>query len=392
MSRAADKPRAAAWLGVAVFLVAVNLRPAVASFGPLVTDVRDGLGLSDVSISVLTSLPVVCFGALAPLGPWLTRRIGMARAVAVCCAAIGVGLLIRIGPDAATMFTGTLVAAGAIAALNVILPALIKRDFPQHTGVMMGLYTLALTGSAAIAAGLSVPLTHAIGHGWRGGLGIWAGLAAIALLVWLPELRVAGADAVAAVAPRGLLRDRVAWMVTIYFGFQSLSFYAVLTWLPTLFQDHGLSESHAGALLSLSAAVQAPVALGLPALAIRLRSQTPLLIGAVLLTAGGLLALLLAPMAAPYLWVIILGVGQGASFPLGLTLIVLRTRTPAMTQQLSSMSQGFGYLIAAGGPLLTGLLHSVTGHWTVPLAVLIALLAPQLIAGFAVTRPGFAGD
>jgi CP family cyanate transporter-like MFS transporter len=312
--------------------------------------------------------------------------------VAVYCAAIGVGLLVRIGPDAATMFTGTLVAAGAIAALNVILPALIKRDFPRHTGVMMGLYTLALTGSAAIAAGLSVPLTHAIGHGWRGGLGIWAALAAVALLVWLPELRVAGADAVAAVAPRGLLRDRIAWMVTIYFGFQSLSFYAMLTWLPTLYQDHGLSESHAGALLSLSAAVQTPVALGLPALAIRLRTQTPLLVGSVLLTAGGLLALLVAPMASPYLWVVILGLGQGASFPLGLTLMVLRTRTPAVTQQLSSMSQGFGYLIAAVGPLLTGLLHSLTGHWTVPLAVLIALLAPQAIAGFAVARPGFAGD
>jgi CP family cyanate transporter-like MFS transporter len=373
-------------------LVAVNLRPAVASIGPLVTDVRDGLRLSGVSISVLTSLPVVCFGALAPLGPWLTRRVGMARAVAVFCAAIGAGLVIRIGPDAATMFLGTLVAAGAIAALNVLLPALIKRDFPQHTGVMMGLYTLALTGSAAIAAGLTVPLTHAIGHGWRGGLGIWAALAAIALLMWLPELRAAGSDAVEVVAPRGMLRDRIAWMVTIYFGFQSLSFYAVLTWLPTLFQDHGLSEGHAGALLSVSAAVQAPVALGLPALAIRLRTQTPLLIGSVLLTGGGLLALLIAPMAAPYLWVIILGIGQGASFPLGLTLMVLRTRTPAATQALSSMSQGFGYLIAAGGPLLAGLLHSVTGHWTVPLAVLIALLAPQAIAGFAVARPGFAGD
>ena len=311
MRATADRPRAAVWLGVAVFLVAMNLRPAIASFGPLVTDIRDGLGLSGVSVSVLTSLPVVCFGALAPIGPWLTRRIGMARAVAVFCAAIGVGLVVRIGPDAATMFTGTLVAAGAMAALNVILPALIKRDFPQHTGVMMGFYTLALTGSAAAAAGLTVPLTHALGHGWRGGLGVWAALAAFALLVWLPEVRAAGADAIAAVASRGLLRDRVAWMVTIYFGFQSLSFYAVLTWLPALFQDHGLSESHAGALLSVSAAVQAPLSLGLPSLAIRLRTQTSLLLGSVLLTAGGLLALLVAPMAAPYVWVIILGIGQG---------------------------------------------------------------------------------
>ncbi|HEX7106712.1 MAG TPA: MFS transporter [Acidothermaceae bacterium] len=387
-----SRPRAAGWLGVAVFLVALNLRPAVASIGPLVAEVRDGLRLTGVGISVLTSLPVLCFGALAPLGPWLTRRIGMARAVAVLSAAIGVGLLVRIGPDAITMFAGTLVAAGAIAALNVILPALIKRDFPRHTGVMMGLYTLALTGSAAIAAGLTVPLTNAIDHGWRGGLGIWAALSAVALLMWLPELRVAGSDALALVAPRGMLRDRVAWLVTVFFGLQSLVFYATLTWLPTLFRDHGLSESHAGALLAVSAAVQAPVSLGLPALAIRLRNQTSLLLGSVLLTGGGLLALLLAPMAAPYLWVVILGLGQGASFPLALTLMVLRTRNPAATQALSSMSQGLGYLIAAGGPLLAGLLHSVTGNWTVPLAVLIGLLVPQTIAGLAVSRPGYAGD
>lgn len=371
--------------------MSANLRPAVASIGPLVTDVRDGLRLSGFGISVLTSLPVVCFGALAPLGPWLTRRLGMARAVAVFCAAIGVGLLIRIGPDVATMFLGTLVAAGAIAALNVIMPALIKRDFPQHTGVMMGLYTLSLTGSAAVAAGLTVPLTHAIGHGWRGGLGIWAALAAVALLVWLPEVRAAGSDAVEVVTSRGMLRDRIAWMVTLYFGFQSLSFYAVLTWLPTLFEDHGVSDSHAGALLSLCAATQAPVALVTPAIASRLRDQTSLLVVSVLLTAGGLLALLVAPMAAPYLWVIILGLGQGMSFPLVLTLMVLRTRTPADTQALSSMSQGFGYLIAAGGPLLTGLLHSLTGHWTVPLAVLIAVVIPQAVTGFVASRPGFAG-
>jgi CP family cyanate transporter-like MFS transporter len=373
-------------------LVALNLRPAVASIGPLVAEVRDGLRLTGVGISVLTSLPVLCFGALAPLGPWLTRRIGMARAVAVLSAAIGVGLLVRIGPYAITMFAGTLVAAGAIAALNVILPALIKRDFPRHTGVMMGLYTLALTGSAAIAAGLTVPLTNAIDHGWRGGLGIWAALSAVALLMWLPELRVAGSDALALVAPRGMLRDRVAWLVTVFFGLQSRVFYATLTWLPTLFRDRGLSESHAGALLAVSAAVQAPVSLGLPALAIRLRNQTSLLLGSVLLTGGGLLALLLAPMAAPYLWVVILGLGQGASFPLALTLMVLRTRNPAATQALSSMSQGLGYLIAAGGPLLAGLLHSVTGNWTVPLAVLIGLLVPQTIAGLAVSRPGYAGD
>jgi len=380
------------WLAIAVALVAANLRPAVASIGPVIDDVRDGLHLSSLSVSILTSLPVVCFGALAPLGPWLTRRIGMARAVGVFCVLIAVGLVVRIGPDAATMYGGTLIVAAGIAALNVLIPVLIKQDFPHRTGSMMGVYTLSLTGAAAVAAGLTVPVGDAIGHGWRGGLGVWAVLALVAILFWVPQIRAAGEARVVTAAASGLFRDRIAWLMTIYFGFQSLSFYAMLTWLPSVFEAHGVDASHAGALLSVSTAVQAPVALATPALAMRLHRQTSLVIGTVVFTGLGLLAVLLFPMGAPYVWVIVLGIGQGASFPLVLTLMVLRTRTSDVTQQLSSMAQGVGYLIAAAGPLLAGILHSVSGHWTLPLAVLIALLVPQGLAGYAVARPGFAGE
>lgn len=375
-----------------MFLVAANLRPAVASIGPVLTDIRDSLQLSSFTLAILTALPVVCFGALAPLGPWLARRVGLARAIGYLVGAILLGLLIRIGPDAATLFAGTLVAAAGIAAANVLLPALIKQEYPHRTGLMMGVYTLALTGSAAAAAGLTVPLGHLLGGGWRYGLGIWAVLAGVALIMWAPQTRAGGSTLVQALAPGALLRDRTAWLVTVYFGLQSLSFYAVLTWLPTLFQDHGYSAGHAGALMSLSAAVQTPVALTLPAIAVRMRNQAWLVVAAALLTALGLLGLLIAPIAAPYLWVIVLGLGQGASFPLGLTLIVVRTRTPEATQHLSAMTQGFGYLIAAIGPLVVGSLHALTGHWTIPLVVLIAVVVPQAIAGCAASRPGFAGD
>jgi MFS transporter, CP family, cyanate transporter len=383
--------RSPTWLAIAIFLVAANLRPAVASVGPVLTDIRHSLHLSSPGLAILTSLPVVCFGALAPLGPWLSRRIGLVRAIGCYATLILIGLLVRIGPDAGTLFAGTLVIAAGIAAANVLIPALIKQEFPDRTGHMMGLYTLALTGSAALAAGLTVPLQQALGGGWRDGLGGWAVLAAIALVVWVPQLGVDPEAKVGRVFLRGLLRDRVAWMVTLYFGLQSLSFYAVLTWLPTIFEDHAASAGHAGALLSLSTAVQAPIALTVPALAIRLRSPAILVVGSATFTGLGLVALLAFPMAAPYLWVILLGIGQGAAFPVGLTLVVLRSRTPAVTQQLSSMSQGLGYLIAALGPLFTGMFHAMTGTWTLSFAILLALLVPQAVFGVAASKRRYAG-
>lgn len=360
--------------------------------GPVLHDIGDSLHLSSWALSLLTALPVVCFGLLAPLGPWLSRRIGMVRAIGCFLGLILVGLLVRIGPDAATLFTGTLVIAAGIAAANVLLPALVKREFPTRTGAMMGVYTLAVTGSAAVGAGLTVPLQHVLGGSWRAALGIWTALAAFALVLWTPHLGVDPEARAEPFALGGLLRDRVGWMVTLYFGLQSLSFYAVLTWLPTLFEDHGLSDSAAGGLLSLSTAVQMPAALLVPTLALRMRTTTPLVIVSVALTGLGLLSLLMLPMAAPYGWVIILGVGQGAAFPIGLTLFVLRSRTSEVTQQLSAMAQGIGYLIAALGPFLVGILRAVTGGWSLSLVVLAVLLLPQAVFGVAASKPRFAGD
>jgi CP family cyanate transporter-like MFS transporter len=391
--RASTAPptRAIWWLAAGVFLVALNLRPTVSSVGPVLVDLRHSLGLSAFAVSVLTALPVMCFGALAPLGPWLSRRVGLSRAIGAFVLAVLVGLLVRVGPNTSTLFIGTLAAAAGMAALNVLLPVLIKRDFPRHTGTMMGVYTLALTGSASLAAGLTVPLQDLLGGSWRAGLGVWAVLAGAALIVWASQLRRDEQVELAPSVPRGLLRDGIAWMVTVYLGIQSLTFYAVLTWVPTLYEDHGFSDAHAGALLSLSIAVQVPVSLAIPPVAVRMRNQGPLIVGAVGFTALGLLPLLIAPTAAPYLWMVVLGIGQGSAFALALTLIVVRCRTSEHTQQLSAMAQGIGYLISSTGPLLVGVLHDATGHWTVPLVLLLAMMVPQLLTGLVASRPRFVG-
>lgn len=386
----ADRRRATAAAAVAVVAVAANLRPAVASVGPVLSDIRADLGMSATTAAVLTATPVVCFGAVAGAGPWLARRVGMQRAVGVLATGILAGLVLRVAAGTATLFAGTVLAAASIAAANVLMPSLIKDDFPGRTGLMMGLYTTALTGSAAAAAGLTVPLGQLVGHGWRGALAVWALAVAVALVLWLPHLRRAPRHTrVRRPAPSGLLRNRTAWMVTAYFGLQSLSFYAVLSWLPTLYRDHGYSAAAAGGLLSLSALVQVPVALVLPSTATRMQHQGRLVLGSAALTAFGLAGILLAPTAVPIVWVVLLGLGQGSAFPIALTLLVLRTRTAVATTQLSAMAQSAGYLIAAAGPALIGALHATSGGWRAPMGLLLALLLPQTAAGLRAAAPGY---
>ena len=367
-----------------MLLVAANLRPAVASVGPVLAQVRDDLELASAGAAVLTALPVLCFGALAPVAPRLGRRHGIEPVLGAVLALLAAALLLRLTGGAAGLFVGTAVAAGAIAVANVLVPALVKREFAQRTGLLMGAYTTVLAGSAAVAAGLTVPLADLLGRGWRGGLGLWAVPAVVALLVWLPEVRRHSrppAAAAGAGAVRALLRLPVAWQVTAFMGLQSLLFYSVLAWLPTVYQDAGWTPAAAGLLLSVSILVQMPASLVVPVLASRRPSQRRYAAGATALTAAGLAGVLAAPTSAAYLWAVLLGLGQGSSFALALTLFVLRGRTSADTARLSAMAQTVGYLLAAGGPLVVGLLHDATGGWRAPLALLVALAGAQLVAG-----------
>jgi CP family cyanate transporter-like MFS transporter len=385
-----QRARSAVLLAAAMVLVAINLRPAAAAVGPLIHRIRADTGLSGTAAGLLGTLPVLCFGALAPLAPPLARRVGMHAAIAASITVLIAGLLIRLVPGTAFLFLGTIVAGAAIAVANVLLPVLVRRDFPQRTGLMTGLYSTALIGFAALAAGVSVPLADALGGGWRPGLAIWAAPAAIALVAWLLQPRgdrgrsAAGTTQIA--GPRPLLRDRLAWAVTLFFGFQSAGFYATLTWLPSIFQSHGASESQAGLLLSVSLIVGILTALTVPPIAARSRQQRALVAVFTSCIALGWIGILVAPMSAPYLWVVLLGIGQNACFPLALTLIVLRGGTVASTAALSTMAQTVGYLIAAAAPLLVGALHDLTGSWTPPLVLLLAMVVPQMLAGLAAGR------
>jgi MFS transporter, CP family, cyanate transporter len=367
-------------LALSVVVVAVNLRPAVAGVGPVLPDLRAGLPLSGSGAAVLTTLPVLCFGLLATAAPRLARRYGMEPVLTGAMVLLVLGLLGRVLDGPPALFTGTVLAGGAIAVGNVLLPPLIKRDFPERSGLMMGVYTMSVSGAAAVAAGLAVPIASA-GLGWRGALGVWAVPAAVAAAAWLPRLRGHTRPPASPAPGSSLLRDPLAWQLTAFFGLQSLSFYAMLGWLPSMYRDFGASPAQAGFLLSLCGLVQIPVSLVVPGLAGRARNQIGYAVAGTVLIGAGTAGILLAPMAAPYLWVVLAGAGQGTCFALGLNLLVLRTRRLTDTARVSAMAQSLGYTICAFGPLLVGVLHEVTTSWTAPLVLLLALVVPQLVCG-----------
>lgn len=392
-----------ALLAGGVILVAINLRPAAASIGPVLNRIEAGTGLSSGWAGALATLPVLCFGLLAPLGPVLARRLGLRTTIAASMCALLAGMIIRLIPGVAFLFIGTGVAGAAIATGNVLVPVLVRRDFAERTGTAMALYSTSLVAFAALAAGVTVPIADALGGGWRPGLAVWAIPVAVAAVAWAPALfrrdvsggggsGGGGGGASAATPARGprsalrLLRRPLGWQVTLFFALQSGGFYATLAWLPSIFRSHGASEAHAGLLLSLSMVVGVITALTVPGLAGRTRDQRPLVIASCLLTTAGLLGILLAPMSAPYLWAVLLGLGQNSSFPLALMLLVLRGGTVATTEQLSTLAQSVGYLLAALAPLAVGALHGLTNSWTPALILLLGLLGPQLLFGLGAGR------
>lgn len=380
----AHKSVHALWLITAIALVSLNLRPAVVAVGPLAYAIRAGTGLNAFGVGLLTTLPVVCFGAFAPAGPRLARRLGLERAVLAALVLLVCGIAIRLLSPTAALFLGSMITGIGIAIGNVLLPAVVKRRFATRTGRVMAVYAVALNGGAALAAGLTIPLRDTLHLDWRAALAVWGVLAVAGALLWLPACRPNGTVSRDDDETYSVWRSSLAWAAAGFIGLQSLVFYALTAWVPTLLHDAGMSDARAGLMLSLLALFGVTGALTVPVLATRLEQQRALVVLVVSALLLGLVGLLIAPARLALLWMIILGVGQGSGISLALTLFVLRSRTVAGATQLSAMAQTVGYLVAATGPLLAGVLHDATSGWTVPLLFLIAALAPLMAAGWSV--------
>ncbi len=372
-------------LTIAIILVAANLRPAVTSMGTLLDQVRSGLGASSAWASVLTTVPTLCFAAAGLVAPWVRRRIGVVAAIGAAMLVLAAGLALRVVSGQAVMLAGTFVACVGIAIGNVLIPVVVKESFPARVGLLTGVYTAALQGGTAAASAVTPSLEHIL-QGWRGALGIWSGLALLAMVTWLAAARLSSRDR--RDDERGerpesrsgnLLRSPLAWQVAALFGLQSFIAYIVMGWLPQVFISAGVDRQTAGLLLGVTTVVAVPASLTIPPLATRHRRQSGWIIGMAVCGIVGVFGLLLAPAALPVLWSILVGVGVSV-FSMVLTLFSLRTRTATDTARLSTMAQAIGYLVASLGPLTFGLLHGITGSWTLPLVMVLVVSGLEIVA------------
>ena len=391
----ADRPLL---LAAGLLLIAFNLRVGVAAVGPVISEIRADMGFSGTVTSLLTAIPVFAFGVFAFLAPGLQKRWGMHRLLGVTMFVMAAGILLRLEVHAAALFAGTVLVGMTIAIGNVVMPTIIKQDFARHAGLMMGLYSTALFVGAAAASGVTAPVATATGS-WRLALATGALPALAAFLLWLPQVRWSRGrqpvrEAVAEVLERReptfrrLMKDRLAWGVTLFMGFQSMSYYTAITWIPTILQDGGMDDHTAGWMLSFSQFPAVATALLAPVLAQRFRRAGLAVVLTVLMTAAGFLGLLLAPVQGAYVWMALIGLGQGASISLGLSFIVWRSPDVHHTGHLSTMAQGWGYVIAGLGPLGIGALHTLSGGWEVPILVFGIVLVVQLVTGLAAGRDG----
>jgi CP family cyanate transporter-like MFS transporter len=372
-------------LGVmaAIVLLALNLRTLVAGLPPLLEDIRDDLGLSGLAGGLLTTLPVLGFGAFAPLAPRLSRRVSVERLLVAGALLTAGAAALRGAGGVAPLFLGCALAGVAVAISQVLIPVFIRTRHPEATGTLTGAYSSSLTLGAAFASALAVPLEEWLGS-WEASLAAWSVPALIAAAVWMP-MAVRSSDVVRGEAPPGLWGNRLAWAVSLYMGMQSMAFYAGLSWIPTVLEDNGYSAGTAGALQAMSALVQLAPAFAVPVLAARRRDQVGLLWWIVLLQVAGALGLLLAIDVAP-LWIVVLGIGQGGALGLGLILPVLRGGGTASVAALTAMSLCVGYMVAAAGPWLLGAVHDAFGGWTVALIAFAAICLLELAPGLPASR------
>ena len=376
-----------------LLLLAVNLRPAAVSVGPVLAEVRDGLAMSTLTAGLLTSLPVLAFAGFGALAPQLARRVGVHRVTLAALLCVAGGLAARaVAPGPGTFLLLSMVALAGMAVANVLLPSLVKLHFPDRIGRVTALYTAALAVGLTGALTLTVPIAEAT-SGWRLGLAAWAVLAAFAALPWL---RLIGHDRHLDPGPQDVTlsevaRTRLGLGMALFFGLQSMHAYAIFGWFAQLWRDEGYSPASAGLLVGLVAATSVPLSLWLPAAAARREDQSGILLAVMACYPVAYVGLMLAPHDLAVVWAVVVGAAT-CTFPLILTLIGLRSRTPAGTAALSGFTQSAGYLLSALGPFTVGVLYGATGGWTAPLWFLIALTVPQALVGWYVARPAYVED
>ncbi len=377
------------WLLTGILLIALNLRPALSSIGPLVDVIQADLGLSSTLMGTLTTLPLFAFGVMSVLTPILTRRFGSGYTLLGAMALLTAGLLLRSAPGVISLFTGTLLFGIAIAVGNVTIPVLTKDYFAESRGLVTGLYSSLMALGAAVAAGLSVPLVADLGLSWRQSLASWAALSILALVIWAPQARkISGRRPERSLIHglRALSRSALMWQLALFMGLQSLSFYVVLAWLPAMLSSAGYSPVFAGWMLAASQATGVIGSVIIPILAGRSQDQHGIMAALMVMELISLIGLMFMTPGWLILWVCCVGFVLGATFGLALLMIILRASDSETATLLSGLVQSIGYLVAAIGPLLIGMIYDATHRWNDAILVLIGVVIIKLILGLSAAR------
>ncbi|MGM0505907.1 MAG: CynX/NimT family MFS transporter [Bacteroidota bacterium] len=388
--------RSSLLLMVAIVAISLNLRPPIAGIGPLVQEIRLDTGLANTLLGLLTTLPLIAFGVFSIWTSSISKRIGTEITMGLALILVAGGTLLRVLPLHVALFGGTLVLGIGIALGNTLLPGIAKKHFPHRFGQITGIYAATLGLGAALASGISVPLSEGLGWGWRWALGAWGFVALIALLIWLPFMKRSKP-----VLRQGSLRESLhrlgrssaAWHVSLFMGFQSFTFYVIIAWLPDILIEQGMSPLLAGWMLFLTQIVGVTATLFIPAWAAGRRDQVVpvwLILSCELIGIAGLTTGLFVPALLQTGWVVfwvsLLGISLGSTFGLALLFIGLRTRDNETANELSGTSQSIGYSLAAIGPALFGGMHDATGSWVLPLLFLFTVGVCKLISGLLAAR------
>jgi len=369
-----------------VGLVGANLRVPITSIGALISFIRDDLGINNTMAGAITTLPLLAFALLSPFAPKIANRLGMERTIALSLLLLIIGIAIRSLFGIRMVFFGTLLIGLAIAVGNVLIPAIVKVNFPFKVGVMTGIYAIFMNVFAAIGSGFSVPIAEIGQLGWRGSTGIWIFLAIITLIVWMPQLRNEREQIHASVQKKSqtsLWRSSLAWQVTLFMGCQSFVYYTNITWLPDILMTKGYDANVAGWIVFLLLFSFIPMTFIIPVVAERLPNQVSLsvLTGALLII--GYVGLFFGTSIVVPLAAMVLGIANGCSFGLAMMFFTLRTKDGSEAAELSGMAQSFGYLLAAVGPIIIGALYDVTNEWILPIILLLLMAILILMNGIA---------
>jgi len=368
---------------LAILLVALNLRGAITCVGPLLKEIQAHFGLNGTAAGLLTSLPLFAFGFLSPYAAPLARRLGMEQSVMLSMLLLVAGLGLRYVDGAAWLYVGTAFIGCGIAFNNVLLPGLLRRDFPSQLAMVTALFTMVMVTCGGLGSGVAIPLAEL--GGWRLSLLSWVVPVLIALAIWLPQLRAHSAPA-QAVKHTSLWNRALAWQVSLFMACQATAFYVMVAWFPSMMRDlAGTSAARSGVILFIYQIFVLASVMITPVFIHRMKDQRAIAAVLSLLILAGYVGLYLDPAHA-LAWMIVMGMGSGGALVLSITLFSLRVETAGQSVALSGMAQAVGYSVAAVTPIFIGYLHDLTGQWTPALQLMIGLALVQFASGILAGR------